>query len=179
MKNKKTFYVDNVGSFDPEFIYGYLYSTKILGNEEIYSKMKYISHARSYQIGDLLSILLKLRIMDYSCIVFDDLLAYFSYQRDRHVKEEVRTLVREIALLAVIKRVCIVFTNPIVKPLNNKFPLRSTYELRYNDIIRYIHVKANVKKGIQNSIDCEFVYPMKLEKTRLTIIPHKAKNYRI
>lgn len=175
LKNKKTCYVDSVGRFDPEFIFRYLQGTGTLETEDIYAKMKYISHARLYELSDLLSIIKKLRIMDYRCIVFDDLLTFYSYRHDRNAKEEIRRIVREISLLATMKRVCTIFTNPIIRSSNNKFPLRPTFEMRYNDIIRYIHVKANVKKGINDTIECEFVYPMKLEKTRLLLIPDGDK----
>jgi archaellum biogenesis ATPase FlaH len=179
LENRKTCYIDNVGKFDPKFIFRYLEGTKTLKNKEIYAKMKYISIARAYEINDLIAIIKKLRIMDYSCVVFDDLLIFYSYRHDRNAKEEIRNIIRELALLALNKRTCIIFTNPIVWSLNNKFYLGSTYELRYNDIIRYIHFKAIINKGIQDVLDCKFIYPAKLENTRLSLVTQGSKKYRI
>lgn len=175
LKNIKTCYVDNVGRFNPEFIFSYLKGTKILKNKEIYTKMKYVSYARAYEVGDLLTIIKKLRIMNYACVVFDDLLTFYSYRHDRNAKEEIRNIVRDIALLALSKRACIMFTNPIVGASKNRFPPRSTYELRYNDIIRYIHFKAIINKGLRDAIECKFTYPAKLEKTRIILFPQRNK----
>lgn len=179
LKNIKTCYVDNVGRFDPQFIFSYLESTKTLNKKEIYFKMKYVSHARAYEIGDLLAIIKKIRIMDYACVVFDDLLMFYSYRHDRNTKEQIRNIVREIAMLALSKRTCIIFTNPIVRSPNNQFPSRSSYEFRYNDIIRYIHFKAIINKEMQDVLSCKFVYPAKLENMRLILVPQANKKYRI
>ncbi|MGE0692124.1 MAG: hypothetical protein AB7O87_16215 [Candidatus Nitrosocosmicus sp.] len=179
LKNTKTCYVDNVGRFDPEFIFKYLEGTQTLKNNEIYAKMKLVSHARAYEVGDLFSIIKKLWIMDYACVVIDDLLTYYSYRQDRNAKEEIRNIIREIALLALCKRVCIIFTNPFLVDSNNKFASRSTHELRFNDIVRYIHFKAIISKGMHNMLECEFVYPAKLENMKLILFPRASKKYRI
>ena len=72
-------------------------------------------------------------------------------------------------MLAVLRKVCIVFTNTIVNNPNNKFPSLTTYELRYNDILRYTHIKAIIQQKVRNSIVCEFIYPIQLEKTKMVI----------
>lgn len=169
LRNLKTFYVDSSGSFDPELIYNYLKNLGTIPDEKINEKLKNITHIRLYEPDDIFDLIQKLRILEYSCLVFDDLLSLFYYRNEKSLKIKIRRIIKELAMLAVLRKVCIVFTNTIVNNPNNKFPSLTTYELRYNDILRYIHIKAIIRQKVRNSIVCEFIYPIQLEKTKMVI----------
>ncbi len=174
INNKKSIYIDGSGSFRPEFIREYLDRSANYSKEEIIQHLKNISYVRVYEPESITGIFRKIRLLNVDCIVIDDLLYLYLHHHRAKIRFEVRKFIREMALIALIKKINIIFTNTIVRTKRDQDLEAISYELFYNDVVRYIHVKALLQNNINNIIDCSFIYPESLESIKLKISVDRA-----
>jgi hypothetical protein len=146
LENKKTLYVDGSGNFRPERIHDHLEES-----------------------ANIFGLLRKMKVLNLDHIVIDDLIMLFLHNHRSKIRFEVRRFVREMALIALVKRINIIFTNTILYKIGNDDDRLAFYELFYNDLVRYIHVKALLERSTTNVIDCNIVYPRKLNSIKLRL----------
>jgi len=170
LQNKKTLYIDGSGDFRPEKIHDYLEkSASHADKERIIEYLRNISYVRIYEPESIFSILRKIRLLDVDCVVIDDLIILCLHALRSKMRFEVRMFVRDMALLALVKKINIIFTNTIISRIETIDSEPISYELFYNDLIRYVHVRGMLHKLTGNVIDCNFVYPQKLDTIKLQI----------
>lgn len=159
IENKRILYIDCSGNFRPERIRDYLEESHRFGNKEITAHLKNISFVRIYEPENIAGLLKKTKLLNTDCIVIDDLLILFLNSHRSKIRFEVRKVVREMALMALTKRINVVFTNLLIHRVESENSQPFCYELFYNDLIRYVHVKALLQKSINSVIHCNIVYP--------------------
>jgi RecA/RadA recombinase len=169
LENKKTLYVDGSGNFRPERIHDHLEKSAICKREQITEYLRNISFVRIYESDNIFGLLRKMKILNLDYIVIDDLIVLFLHSYKTKMRFEVRRFVREMALIALVKRINIIFTNTILYKIGNDDGRPAFYELFYNDLVRYIHIKALLERSTTNLIDCNIVYPRKLDSIKLRL----------
>lgn len=170
LDNKKTLYIDGSGDFRPEKILTYLEkSSNYSDSERINKYLKNISYVRIYEPDSIFNILRRIRLLDVDCVVIDDLIILCLHSLRSKMRFEVRMFVRDMALLALVKKINIIFTNTIISKLEAMDSEPIFYELFYNDLVRYVHVRGVLHKITENVIDCSFIYPKKLDTMKLHI----------
>jgi hypothetical protein len=169
MRSKKTLYLDGSGNFRPEVINEYLLKIANANDEELKKFLKKITYQRIYETDKLILVLKRIKVLEIDCVIFDDVIPLFLYNQNKNIREEVRRFVREIALTAIAKKISIFFTSTLVEKFEETSFERINYELFYHDIIRYVHIKASIKRITQNTIECEFIHPKHLIDSRLSI----------
>ena len=170
LQNRKTLYIDGSGGFRPEIIHDYLEKSFNWNNKElIIQYLKNIKYMRIYEPDSIFSVLPRIRIMDIDCIVIDDMILLCLQSPRSKMRFKVRKFVRDMAIMALIKRINIIFTNTIICRYEalDKEPI--SYELLYNDLARYVHVKSMLYNITKNIIECEFIYPKKLDNIKLHV----------
>lgn len=172
--NKKTLYVDSSGGFKPEIIHDYLEkSTHVHSQGMINQYLRSITYVRIYEPDIILSVLRRIRLMDIDCVVIDDMILLCLHSLRSKMRFEVRKFVRDMAIMALFKRINIIFTNTVMNRFESLGSEPISYELFYNDLVRYVHVKSMLKKT-NNGINCNFIYPKKLDTLELQTWPdHK------
>jgi hypothetical protein len=168
IRSKKTLYLDGSGNFRPEIIYEYLLKIAHASNEELGIFLKKITYQRIYELDKLINILKKIKVLEIDCVILDDVISLFLYNQNKNIRQEVRRFIREIALIAVTKKISIVFTSTLIEKFEENSSERINYELFYHDIVRYVHIKASIHRS-QNMIKCEFIHPKNLIDSRLSI----------
>lgn len=166
--NKKTLYLDGSGNFRPEIIYEHLLKIENASDEELGIFLKKITYQRVYELDKLINLLKKIKVLEIDCVILDDVISLFLYNQNKNIRQEVRKFIREIALIAVTKKISIVFTSALIEKFEENSSERINYELFYHDIIRYVHVKASIQRS-QNMIECEFIHPKNLIHSRISI----------
>ena len=174
ISNKKSIYIDGSGKFRPEFIQEYIDKSADYSKEQILQYLKNISYIRIYEPGSISSIFRKIKLLNVDCIVIDDLVALYLHHHTTKIRYEVRKFIREMALIALIKKISIIFTNTIIRRTGKEHRDTVSYELFHNDLIRYIHVKVLLENHFPNTIDCNFIYPKGLEPIKLRIPTDRA-----
>ncbi len=170
LQNKKTLYIDGSGDFRPEKIHDYLEKSAIhVEKEQIIQYLKNISYVRIYEPDSIFKILRRIKLLDVDCVVIDDLIILCLHTLRSKMRLEVRMFVRDMALLALVKKINIIFTNTIISRIDTIDSGPISYELFYNDLIRYVHVRGMLHKLTTNVIDCNFIYPKKLDTIKLQI----------
>ena len=162
LENKRTLYIDGSGNFRPEKIRDHLEESYKCEKEQITEYLRNISFVRMYEPDNIFSLLKKIKLLNIDHIVIDDLVILFLNNHRFKMRFEVRKIVREMALLALAKRINIIFTNTIIGRIENDNSQPFFYELFYNDLVRYVHVKVLLQKSTTNIINCNIVYPKKL-----------------
>jgi hypothetical protein len=168
IRSKKTLYIDGSGNFRPETIYEYLLKIANAGNEELGIFLKKITYLRIYKLDKLINLLKKIKVLEIDCVILDDVISLFLYNQNKNIRQEVRRFIRELALIAVTKKISIVFTSALIEKFEENSSERINYELFYHDIVRYVHIKASIQRS-QNMIECEFIHPKNLIDLRLSI----------
>jgi hypothetical protein len=169
IRSKKTLYLDGSGNFRPEVINEYLLKISKANDEELKKFLKKITYQRIYETDKLIILLKKIKLLEIDYVIIDDVIPLFLYNQNKSIRQEVRRFIREIAFIAITKKIGIVFTSTLVEKFEETSFERINYELFYHDIIRYVHIKANIKRRSQNTIECEFIHPKHLIDSRLSI----------
>jgi RecA/RadA recombinase len=170
LQNKKTLYIDGSGGFRPEIIHDYLEKSSNLYNKElIIQYLKNIKYFRIYEPDSIFSVLPRVRLMDIDCIVVDDVILLCLQSLRSKMRFKVRKFVRDMTIMALIKRINIIFTNTIISRYETLDKEPISYELFYNDLVRYVHVKSMLCNINKNIIDCKFIYPKRLNNITLHI----------
>ena len=89
LNNRRTIYIDGSGNFRPERIKSMI--DRYLNNKEeskIY--LKNIAYKRIYELGDIIEILKKIRILNFDLMVLDDVIPMFTYKFKDNIRLEVR-----------------------------------------------------------------------------------------
>jgi RecA/RadA recombinase len=166
LENKRTLYLDGSGSFRPEKIRDHLEESYRFKKEEIIEYLRNISFVRIYESDNIFNLLRKIKLLNIDYIVIDDLMILFLNNHRSKVRFQVRRFVREMALIVLLKRISIIFTNTIIRKSDNDNSHPFLYELFYNDLVRYVHVKALLQKSATNVIDFNIIYPTKLNSSK-------------
>ena len=169
IRGKKTLYLDGSGNFRPEVIYEFLKKITNVSDQELRIFLKNITYQRIYEVDKLISLLKKIKVLDIDCVILDDVIPLFLYNQNKNIRQEVRRFIREIALIAITKKLTMVLTSTLVEKFEENSFERINYELFYHDIIRYIHIKASIKRRTQNMIECTFIHPTSLMDSKLLI----------
>ena len=169
MRSKKTLYLDGSGNFRPEVIREYLLKIADANNEELKNFLKRILYQRIYESDKLILLLKKIKVLEIDCVILDDVIPLFLYSKNKNIRQEVRKFIREIALITLAKKISIVFTSTLIEKFEKNSFDRINYELFYHDIIRYVHIKASIKRRNQNTLECEFIHPKQLIDYRLSV----------
>ena len=169
IRGKKTLYVDGSGNFRPEIIYEFLKEITNVSDQDLRIFLKNITYQRIYEVDKLISLLKKIRVLDIDCVILDDVIPLFLYNQNKNIRQEVRRFIREIALIAITKKISMILTSTLVEKFEENSFERINYELFYHDIIRYIHIKARIKRRTQNMIECTFIHPTSLMDSKLLI----------
>jgi hypothetical protein len=168
IRSKKTLYLDGSGNFRPEVINEYLLKLSNADDEQLRNFLKKITYQRIYEVDKLIILLKKIKVLEIDCVILDDVIPLFLYNQNKNIRQEVKRFIREIALIAITKKIGVVFTSTLIEKYEeNNFGLIN-YELFYHDIIRYVHIKAGIKRSTQNMIECEFIHPKHLINSRLS-----------
>jgi hypothetical protein len=175
-KSKKTLYVDGSGKFRPEVIYEFLQEITNVSDKELRIFLKNITYQRVYEIDKLISLLKKIKVLDIDCVILDDVIPLFLYNQNKNIRHEVRRFIREIALIAITKKISMVFTSTLVEKFDGNSFEGIHYELFYHDIIRYVHIKAVIQRKTQNIIECTFIHPPTLMNSKLSINLNAARH---
>lgn len=168
-KSKKTLYLDGSGNFRPEVIYEFLQKITNVSDKELRTFLKNITYQRIYEMDKLIILLKKIKVLDIDCVILDDIIPLFLYNQDKNIRHEVRRFIREIALIAITKKISMVFTSTLVEKFEGNSLEGINYELFYHDIIRYVHIKASIKRKTQNMIECTFIHPTSIMDSKLLI----------
>ena len=169
VRSKKTLYLDGSGNFRPEVINEYLLKISNANDEELRKFLKKITYQRIYEVDKLVLLMKKIRVLEIDCVILDDVIPLFLYNQNKNIRQEVRRFIREIALIAIAKKISVVITNTLIEKFEENSFERINYELFYHDVIRYVHIKASIKRRTQNTIECEFIHPKHLIDSRLSI----------
>ena len=169
IRSKKTLYLDGSGNFRPEVIKEYLLKLANANDDDLRNFLKKITYQRIYEVDKLIILLKKIKVLEIDCVILDDVIPLFLYNQNKNIRQEVRRFIREIALIAIAKKISIVFTSTLIEKFEENSFERLNYELFYHDIIRYVHIKASIKRRIHNMIECEFIHPKHLIDSRLLI----------
>ena len=169
IRGKKTLYVDGSGNFRPEIIYEFLKEITNVSDQDLRIFLKNITYQRIYEVDKLISLLKKIKVLDIDCVILDDVIPLFLYNQNKNIRQEVRRFIREIALIAITKKISMILTSTLVEKFEENSFERINYELFYHDIIRYIHIKASIKRRTQNMIECTFIHPTSLMDSKLLI----------
>ena len=168
IRSKKTLYLDGSGNFRPEVINEYLLKLSNANDEQLRNFLKKITYQRIYEVDKLIILLKKIKVLEIDCVILDDVIPLFLYNQNKNIRQEVKRFIREIALIAITKKIGVVFTSTLIEKYEeNNFGLIN-YELFYHDIIRYVHIKASIIRSTQNMIECEFIHPKHLINSRLS-----------
>jgi hypothetical protein len=168
IRSKKTLYLDGSGNFRPEVINEYLLKLSNADDEQLRNFLKKITYQRIYEVDKLIILLKKIKVLEIDCVILDDVIPLFLYNQNKNIRQEVKRFIREIALIAITKKIGVVFTSTLIEKYEeNNFGLIN-YELFCHDIIRYVHIKASIKRSTQNMIECEFIHPKHLINSRLS-----------
>ena len=150
IRSKKTLYLDGSGNFRPEVINEYLLKLSNANDEQLRNFLKKITYQRIYEVDKLIILLKKIKVLEIDCVILDDVIPLFLYNQNKNIRQEVKRFIREIALIAITKKIGVVFTSTLIEKYEeNNFGLIN-YELFYHDIIRYVHIKASIKRSTQN-----------------------------
>ena len=169
IRSKKTLYLDGSGNFRPEVINEYLLKLANANDEELKNFLKKITYQRIYDVDKLIILLKKIKVLEIDCVIFDDVIPLFLYNQNKNIRQEVRRFIREIAFIAITKKISVVFTSTLIEKYEENSFGRINYELFYHDIIRYVHIKASIIRRTQNMIEFEFIHPKDLINSRLSI----------
>ena len=169
VRSKKTLYLDGSGNFRPEVINEYLLKISNANDEELRKFLKKITYQRIYEVDKLVLLMKKIKVLEIDCVILDDVIPLFLYNQNKNIRQEVRRFIREIALIAIAKKISVVITNTLIEKFEETSFERINYELFYHDVIRYVHIKASIKRRTQNTIECEFIHPKHLIDSRLSI----------
>ncbi len=169
VRSKKTLYLDGSGNFRPEVIKEYLLKISNANDEELRKFLKKITYQRIYEVDKLVLLMKKIRVLEIDCVILDDVIPLFLYNQNKNIRQEVRRFIREIALIAIAKKISVVITNTLIEKFEENSFESLNYELFYHDVIRYVHIKASIKRRTQNTIECEFIHPKHLIDSRLSI----------
>ena len=110
IRSKKTLYLGGSGNFRPEIISESLVKIVNASEEELRIFLKMITYQRISEVDKLINLLKKIKLLEIDCIILDDLISLFLYNQNKNIRLEVRKFIREIALIAVTKKISIVFT---------------------------------------------------------------------
>ncbi|TVP39660.1 DNA repair and rombination protein RadB [Candidatus Nitrosocosmicus arcticus] len=179
IRSKKTLYLDGSGNFRPEVIYEFLKKIANVSGEELRIFLKKITYQRIYEVYILINLLKKIKVLDIDCVIINDVIPLFLYNQNKNIRQEVRRFVRELALIAITKKISIVFTSTLVEKFEENSFESINYELFYHEIIRYVHIKAIIQRRTQNMIECTFIHPKNLIDSKLSINLDKFEQHRI
>jgi hypothetical protein len=168
MRSKKTLYLDGSGNFRPEKIKEYLLKIADASDEELKNFLKKIVYQRIYESDKLFILLKKIKVLEIDCVILDDVIPLFLYSQDKNIRQEVRRFFREIALIAIAKKISILFTSTLIEKFEENSFERINYELFYHDVIRYVHIKANINRT-QNTLECKFIHPKQIIESSLSV----------
>ena len=169
IRSKKTLYLDGSGNFRPEVINEYLLKMANANDWELKKFLKKIIYQRIYEVDNLNLVLKRIKVLEIDCVIFDDVIPLFLYNQNKNIRQDVRRFIREISLIAITKKISIFFTSTLIEKFEEASLERINYELFYHDIIRYVHIKASIKRRTQYTIECEFIHPRHLIDSRLSI----------
>jgi len=169
IRSKKTLYLDGSGNFRPEVIKDYLLKLADANNEELKNLLKTIIYQRIYESDKLILLLKKIKVLEIDYVILDDVIPLFLYSQNKNIRQEVRKFIREIAVITIVRKINIVFTSTLIEKFEKNSFERINYELFYHDIIRYVHIKANIKRRNQNTVECVFIHPKQLIDSRLVV----------
>ena len=169
IRSKKTLYLDGSGNFRPEVINEYLLKMVNANDWELKKFLKKIIYQRIYEVDNLNLVLKRIKVLEIDCVIFDDVIPLFLYNQNKNIRQDVRRFIREISLIAITKKISIFFTSTLIEKFEETSLERINYELFYHDIIRYVHIKASIKRRTQNTIECEFIHPKQLIDSRLVV----------
>ena len=169
IRSKKTLYLDGSGNFRPEVINEYLLKMANANDWELKKFLKKIIYQRIYEVDNLNLVLKRIKVLEIDCVIFDDVIPLFLYNQNKNMRQEVRRFIREISLIAITKKISIFFTSTLIEKFEETSLERINYELFYHDIIRYVHIKANIKRRNQNTVECVFIHPKQLIDSRLVV----------
>ena len=168
IRSKKTLYLDGSGNFRPEVINEYLLKLSNANDKQLRNFLKKITYQRIYEVDKLIILLKKIKVLEIDCVILDDVIPLFLYNQNKNIRQEVKRFIREIALIAITKKIGVVFTSTLIEKYEENNFGRINYELFYHDIIRYVHTKASIKRSTRNMIECEFIHPKHLINSRLS-----------
>ncbi len=160
INNKKIMYLDGSGNFRPERIKSMIEREIGKSKEQDIDKvLKNIRYQRIYDLEELSNSVKRSSLLNLDFIILDDIIPLFLYKFKENTRLELRKFIRELALLSILKKITIIFTNTIIERYSNKNKLQ--YELFYHDIIRYVHIKIllQIIQSHNKVINCSLVYP--------------------
>lgn len=169
INRKKTLYGDGSGNFRPEKINQFLKKMTNNDQEITKSSLKRIIYQRIYEIDEITNLIRKIKVLDIDCVILDNMIPKFLYRHNGNSRLEIRKFVREIALIALTKKICIIFTSTIIEKFETNQDDKVQYELFYHDIIRYVHIKMLIQERNKEIINCNLIYPKKTDYSKLTI----------
>jgi hypothetical protein len=77
--------------------------------------LKNIAYKRIYELGDIIEILKKIRILNFDLIILDDVIPMFTYKFKDNIRLEVRRLIRDHSMVTLSRKIMIIFTNTVTE----------------------------------------------------------------
>lgn len=170
IKNIKTIYIDASANFRPElieFMIGKITGSDIKETKKLLQNIRYI---RVYDLDQLANLLDKIKLLDVNFIIFDEIISLFLHRTEQNIRLKVRKIVRDLAIIAISKKITIIFTNIVFEKKINEL-VHSRYEIFYHDIIRYVHIKISVHfTSLKEKIlEFEVIYPKSLKNSSFLV----------
>ena len=129
--------------------------------EESKIYLKNIAYKRIYELGDLIEILKKIRILNFDLIVLDDVIPMFTYKFKDNTRLEVRRFIRDLSMVTLSRKIMIIFTNTVTEKRDKDGKNIHLQELFFHDIIRYVHYKFYLQINPYNKkiTECRLIHP--------------------
>lgn len=157
---KKIAFIDCTGSFRPELIESMIINKTEDKNVNPKNILRNIIYYRSYSLEELDKFIKIITITNANCLVFDDIFQLFFYKFRDNLRLEVRRFIRNLAILALSKKIEIFFTNTIFEREIPNTLEKYHFELFYHEIIRYVHIKIILIENIKcKQRECLIIYP--------------------
>jgi Rad51 len=143
----------------------------LLNKDESNIYLKNIAYKRIYELGDLLELLKKIRILNFDLIVIDDVIPMFTYKFKDNTRLEVRRFIRDLSMVTLSRKLMIVFTNTVTEKRDKDGKNIQLQELFFHDIIRYVHYKFYLQINPYNKkiTECKLIHPYIVEHAKVYI----------
>ena len=140
-------------------------------NDENNLYLKNIAYKRIYELGDLIELLNKIRILNFDLIVLDDVIPMFTYKFKDNTRLEVRRFIRDLSMVTLSRKIMIIFTNTVTEKRDKDGKNIHLQELFFHDIIRYVHYKFYLQNNPYNKkiTECKLIQPYIIKDSKAYI----------
>ena len=112
-------------------------------------------------------------LLTYFCWIQVSSLQWCISELNTTTRSEVKRFVRDLSLITLLKKTCIIFTNIIYEKKDIDGKNIHSREIFFHDIIRYVHFKFYLQSNLNNLndkrlIECKLIHPL---------IKHKSIDY--